>query len=134
MRIKFAVGLSILLSSSIYADDLSRVQEYLHNDGIAYCLSHSEIYANEANIARGGYFQLGEHSHEAAKQVQNYIDQALKEALGSYQYSKEKAAYLMRCLEISYSTQYRNYIKTVYALDVIENQNNLNCLSFSAEG
>lgn len=121
MRIKFAIGLSILLSSSIYADDLSRAQEYLHNDGIAYCLSHSEIYAAEANIARGGYFQLGEHSHEAAKQVQNYIDQALKEALGSYQYSKEKA-YLMRCLEISYSTQYRNYIKTVYALDVIENQ------------
>ncbi|NHB58118.1 hypothetical protein G9F32_08805 [Acinetobacter sp. 194] len=95
-------------------------QEYLHNYGIAYCLSKAERYREEAGIAMGGYFQLGQHGNDTQKLVRAYIDRQLEANLGGYKDKKMKA-YLMRCLEISYSTQYRNYIKDVYALDVIEN-------------
>ena len=40
-------------------------QEYLHNYGIAYCLSKAERYREEAGIAMGGYFQLGQHGIDA---------------------------------------------------------------------
>lgn len=105
----------LLLSTSIYAEDQLKSEEYLHNYGIAYCLSHAERFKEEADIAMGGYFQLGSHNIDTAKQVEKYIAHQLKTKLDGYQYSDQQA-YLMRCLEISYSKKYREYI-----LDVLRN-------------
>ncbi|MBU3848377.1 MAG: hypothetical protein H9855_15690 [Candidatus Acinetobacter avistercoris] len=100
---------SLLLSTSVYAEDQLKSEEYLHNYGIAYCLSHAEHFKEEAGIAMGGYFQLGSHNVDTAKQVEKYIAHQLKTKLDGYQAS-DLQAYLMRCLEISYSKEYREYI------------------------
>ncbi len=108
-------GLLILCGGLAQADEKDRTAEYLHNAGIAYCLSKSKSYEYEANIAQGGYFQIGNHSIEAAKLLERYVDQELEVELHGYQDSNIKA-YLMRCLEISYSKDYQEQIKR--ALDL----------------
>lgn len=69
------VGLLIFFSGLAKANETDRTEEYLHNAGIAYCLSKSKSYAYEAGIAQGGYFQRGNHSPEAQKLVERYVDQ-----------------------------------------------------------
>ena len=113
--------LALFICNFVYANPIDEMvyhqksaQEYLHNYGIAYCLSKAERYREEAGIAMGGYFQLGQHGMDAQKQVEAYIDRQLEERLGGYQ-SSPMQAYLMRCLEISYSEEYREHID--YVLD-----------------
>ena len=110
---KIILGLSLLFSTYSYADDEPRTKEYLHSSGIAYCLSKAERYKEEASIAMEGYFQIGDHSVQAQNQVRKYIDQQIQKRLDGYQGSR-MSAYLMRCLEISYSEEYREQID--YAL------------------
>lgn len=57
----------------------------------------------------GGYFQMVTHSIEAQNLIQRYVDQELEIELDEYQDSNFKS-YLMRCLEISYSNEYREQI------------------------
>jgi tryptophanase len=111
---KIVLGLSLLFSTYSYADDEPRTKEYLHSYGIAYCLSKTERYKEEASIAMGGYFQIGDHSIQAQNQVRKYIDQQIQKSLDGYQGS-HLSAYLMRCLEISYSKEYREQVD--YVLD-----------------
>ncbi len=104
-----------LINSCLYADEHHRTEEYLHNYGIAHCLSFQKTDQEEGSLAKGGYFQMGEHSIEDQKQIENFIDQQLKINLNSDQYMSTPA-YLMRCLEISYSKEYREYVR--YILDI----------------
>lgn len=112
------------INSCLYADEHHRTEEYLHNYGISHCLSFQKTDQEEGSLAKGGYFQMGEHSIEDQKQIENFIDQQqienfidqqLKINLNSYQYISTPA-YLMRCLEISYSKEYREYVR--YILDI----------------
>lgn len=112
-------GLLILFSGLVQASENEKAAEYLHNYGIAYCLSNSDIYAYEAGIAQGGYFQLGHHSVEAQDHIQRYIDQQLEGELDGYKNSNIKA-YLMRCLEISYSKDYQEQVKRALELDSLD--------------
>lgn len=106
---KIILGLSLLFSTYSYAQDEPRTKEYLHSHSIAYCLSKAERYKEEADIAMGGYFQIGNHGIKTADDVEQYIDQKLKEDLGRYK-DASMPAYLMRCLVISYSKEYREHI------------------------
>lgn len=120
MRIKRVIWVfNLLLSSSVYAEDQLKSEEYLHNYGIAYCLSHAEHFKEEAGIAMGGYFQLGSHDVDTARQVEKFIAHQLKTKLDDYQDS-DLQAYLMRCLEISYSKEYREHILYVLRNDVLK--------------
>ncbi|AMW77679.1 hypothetical protein AMD27_01375 [Acinetobacter sp. TGL-Y2] len=73
-------------------------------------MSKAERYKEEADNAMGGYFQIGNHGIKTADYVEKYIDQKLKEDLGGYK-GVSIPAYLMRCLEISYSEEYRAYVR-----------------------
>lgn len=117
--VKILSLLSIIISCNAFAHEQNRSTEYLHHYGIAYCLSKSEIYQQEANLARGGYFQLGEHSLEAQIYIQHYIDEQLDHELGGYQDSDLKA-YLMRCLEISYTQAYQAQVNHALELEPLE--------------
>ena len=110
-------GLLILCGGLAQADEKDRTAEYLHNAGIAYCLSKSKNYEYEANIAQGGYFQIGNHSIEAAKLLERYVDQQLGNELNGYK-GATISAYLMRCLEISYSAEYQDQVKQALEFDL----------------
>ena len=118
---KIIWGLSLLLSSYSYAQDQPRTKEYLHSHGIAYCLFKAEPYKEEAKIAMGGYFQIGSHDVQTADDVEQYMDQKLKEDLAGYKHAC-LPAYLMRCLEIAYSKEYREHI--VDALEHFKDEKN----------
>lgn len=107
---KIMMGCFILYSHSSVADPSNEPQEYLHSYGIAYCLSYAEAYKAEAVVAQAGYFQNGTHTIFHQKQVERFIDDQLAFKLTSYQLSQQPA-YLMRCLEISYSEEYRTYVR-----------------------
>ena len=115
-RIAF-IGLLILYGGLAQAEENDRTAEYLHNSGIAYCLSNSKNYEYEANIAQGGYFQIGNHSIEAAKLLERYVDEQLENELNGYK-GATISAYLMRCLEISYSTEYQLQVKQAIEFDL----------------
>ena len=82
-------------------------------------MSKSKSYAYEAGIAQGGYFQRGNHSPETQKLIERYVDQQLKDELGGYKGTLIKA-YLMRCLEISYSKEYQEQVMHALEFDVSE--------------
>lgn len=110
-------GLLILCGGLAQADEKDRTAEYLDNAGIAYCLSKSKSYAYEANITQGGYFQIGNHSIESANLLERYVDQQLENELNGYK-GATISAYLMRCLEISYSAEYQDQVKQALEFDV----------------
>lgn len=106
---KLSILSSLCLSISVYANDDKKAEEFLHHFGIAHCLSHSNEYKKESALAKGGYFQLGEQSVEDQKQIEAFIDEKLEKNLTTYQISGQKA-YLMQCLDISYSKEYQEYV------------------------
>lgn len=107
---KIIMACFILYSSSSIADHNIQPEEHLYGYGIAYCLSYAEAYKPEAVVAQGGYFQNSNHSIFHQKQIEHFIDDQLALKLDSYQLSNQPA-YLMRCLDISYSEEYRAYVR-----------------------
>lgn len=91
-------------------DEQAQAQGYLHNYGIAYCLSHAKSYKEEAGIAMGGYLQLGAHGQFEYRKVKEFVDAQLKQGVGGYQYS-DLPAYLMSCLNISQMPEYQVLIE-----------------------
>lgn len=96
-------------NTQLSAEEINKNREYLHSYGIAHCLSKSKTYQAEANLAMGGYFQLGNHSIEAQNKVKDFIEQKFIENLDGYK-DTDMPAYIMRCLEISYTDEYQEFI------------------------
>lgn len=118
-KIVGCIGLLISFHGSAQVYENEKAAEYLHHYGIAYCLSKSKRYEYEAGLAQGGYFQLGHHSIDAQKAIEHYIEQQLRNDIGVYKEALIRA-YLMRCLEISYSKGYQEQVKLALELDELE--------------
>lgn len=106
-------------SDDIFSENYPlKLEEYLHNYGVSYCLSKAKAFTPEADVAMGGYFQLGRYSMAAQHQVEGFINQKLEERLGGYKVFPEPA-YLMRCLEVTYSDEYKKLIRQQIKNDVL---------------
>lgn len=106
-------------ADDIFSESYSlKLEEYLHNYGVSYCLSKAKAFSPEAEVAMGGYFQLGHYSMTAQNQVESYINQKLNERLGGYKVYPEPA-YLMRCLEVTYNDEYKKLIRQQIKNDVL---------------
>ncbi|OMQ24599.1 hypothetical protein [Serratia oryzae] len=113
MTKKIILSFLLLLSFFVSANgDNSETRMVLKKWGMAYCL---EIYqktesADEAGSARSGYFQLGEHSEQAYKNVKNYFNRVIPEDKRVMQ-ATGKPNNLMRCLDVYESLEYEKVIR-----------------------